>query len=236
MDTIKIGVMSDTHYGSLYDQPKNVEKFVKECAEESCEAILHCGDIIDGLKMRPYHDHEIRWHTLDDILEGVVETLPDEGVPYCFITGNHDQSIHKTIGVDFGKLLEKRRLDIKYLGSSMGFVELPGNVRAVLYHGSGGCGTYHGTRLHKKASYVIDYLLSNNQQIPHMFFSGHCHTAIIKPNVMGVFCMSVGCFQKQTPHLASVGLVPEQIAYIVEYSCDDEFMIESIKTLKYHAE
>lgn len=232
---VKIGIMSDTHYGSLYDQPKNVEHFVKSCEEYGCEAILHCGDMIDGIKMRPYHDHEIYWHTLDEILDGVETVLPDAGIPYYFITGNHDHSVFKVIGADFGRLLSERRKDVRYLGYSSGLVTLPGGIRAMLYHGNGGCGQFHGTRLQKKASYVAERMLNDGRPLPHIFASGHCHTAIVKPNIIGMFCLSVGCFQAPTPHLSSIGLVPEQIAFIVEYSTDDEFRIESLRYFKYHS-
>jgi len=93
----RIGIMSDTHIGSLYDQIDNVRDFVNKCEEMECEIILHSGDICDGIDMRPYHEYEIYLHTLDEIEEGIISSLPEIGIPYYLITGNHDHSIFKKL-------------------------------------------------------------------------------------------------------------------------------------------
>lgn len=205
-----------------------------ECKQHECNVILHCGDIIDGLKMRPYHDHEIYLHTLDDILDRVIDLIPDTGIPIYFITGNHDYSIQKTIGLDFGQLLSENRSDLKYLGHSFGIVKLPGGITAAMYHGSGGCGQYHSSRLQKKAEYVIQSQLADRKKIPDLFVSGHCHKSSISPNISGMFCIATGCFQSQTPHLSSIGLIPEQSAFIIEYiKKDDRYEVNYLKYFGY---
>ena len=69
--TIKFGIVSDTHFGSVYTQITHLHDFYDLCAKEGIKDVYHTGDITDGLKMRPGHEYELYEISADGQCEDV---------------------------------------------------------------------------------------------------------------------------------------------------------------------
>lgn len=225
----KIGVMSDLHYGSNYSLPEKIDEFVEHCVGVGCESILIGGDLSDGLNMRKDHQFEVFLNSADDIIEYIASTLPETGIPYYFICGNHDYSLQKVCGLDLGFALAKERSDLHYMGYTKSDIMLPGNVKVRLYHGAGNCGVNRSMRLQKKAVSAIEECINSKTAIPSMFLAGHCHHSVILYNYYNTFCASLGCFQASTPYLEERGLIPDISGLIIEYKSDGVEMLGTPK-------
>ena len=72
------GVISDTHYCSIYSQPSMVNTFVYECYNRGIDMIYHVGDIVDGdySRIRPVHNSEVFIWGASGQLNYVVNNLP----------------------------------------------------------------------------------------------------------------------------------------------------------------
>lgn len=137
--TIKFGVVTDVHTGSKYQQYGHLKKFYDLCEKENVPFVYNCGDIIDGVNMRPGHQFECALVGVDAQVDYVVNNYPSN-IPTKFIIGNHCTSAIKSAGVDIGKIISSRRKDMEYLGALNARVEITPNCIVELSHPlSGSC-------------------------------------------------------------------------------------------------
>lgn len=231
---LRVGIASDTHFGSIYDQPNLFSDFVDICKKQNCVAILHAGDVIEGIGMRPEQEQEVRWHSFEEIVDGVIKTLPDAGIPYYFIGGNHDFWTKKNIGADVLHAVAKEREDVHYLGMHYANVDICG-LSVGLFHGKGGCTAKRNTRLQNCAAYVVDlHTRRTDGVVPDLMVVGHCHSAAILPKYLGMMCLAAGGFQKQTPHMKEKGVIPDMSAYIISFIEAGDRMNRSEKIQSIH--
>ena len=134
------GVISDTHYGSIYSQPSMVNTFVYEAYNRGIDLIYHVGDICDGdyARIRPIHPYEVHEWGPSGQLYYVAEHLPKyKGVKYRGITASHDQTHLFNYGFNFGEKLAEKRKDFTWLGQDRAFDKID-NCTIELYHPGGG--------------------------------------------------------------------------------------------------
>ena len=111
------GVVSDTHYCSIFSQPSMVNTFAYEAYNRGIDLIYHVGDIVDGdySKIRPIHNSEVFVWGASGQLNYVEDVLPKyPGVNWRGICGSHDQTHFFNYGLDLGKELDKKRSDFTY--------------------------------------------------------------------------------------------------------------------------
>ena len=46
--TFKVGVVTDTHIGSRFQQITHLRQFYQDCKNEGIKTIFHCGDLMEG--------------------------------------------------------------------------------------------------------------------------------------------------------------------------------------------
>jgi predicted phosphodiesterase len=122
-DDFKIGVISDTHLGSVFTQMTAIRDFYKLAEVVGCECVLHCGDLVEGVKTRPSH---LRLFDNPDILiDYVVKQYPKNLTTY-WISGNHDRRLLNDTAVDVSVEVGQRRRDLVYLGNNQATMKLHG--------------------------------------------------------------------------------------------------------------
>jgi predicted phosphodiesterase/predicted transcriptional regulator len=132
-DTLKLLAISDTHLNSKYQNLNLLKELYKQA--EKFDAILHLGDLSDGLPVKGYKGHvqEVVITSITTLLEWLSETYPKTRVPTFLIGGNHDDWAYTEEGLDMLKELCRRREDLHYLGRGFGVVEIKG-VSIALHH------------------------------------------------------------------------------------------------------
>lgn len=207
----KIGIVSDTHLGSRYQQLTNLHKFYKICKEEDIRDVFHCGDVLDGQKVYKGQEYEIFMHGVDSQVRYCIENYPDgSDMTTYFICGNHDESHYKLAGIDVGELIAKERKDMKYKGFYGAFFNIKG-VSIYLHHGQGNVSYARSYKPQK----LVEQMSPQNK--PHMFFLGHYHVGCHLPMYRNVYVWQMPCFQAQTPYLLAYGLDPEIMGLIVSF-------------------
>lgn len=191
-DSIKIAVVSDTHLGSPYAEMHQLHRFYKYAEDIGCQEVLHCGDLIDGIKGRPSH---MRMFTSpENLIEYVVTDYPDN-LPTYWITGNHESQMMLDIGMDIGAEINNARSDLECIG--IGDAELDLYDRHfVLYHGWGGLKTYD----HIQAGY------SRRTCPPDFVLCGHTHT-YMNTYIGKAVALAVPSFQATTPFMRQQSVV-----------------------------
>lgn len=192
---IRFALMGDTQFGSKYAQITHLHNFYDLCAKLGIKDVYHTGDITDGLKMRPGHEYELYVISADEMRDDVVKNYPKrDGITTHFITGNHDASLYKHVGLDIGKAIAKERPDMNYLGKDCAVVDLTPNCSLELRHPWDGTAYAISYKMQK----MIEAMEADSK--PKILAVGHYHKQeyIFYRNV---HAFQTGCFQGQTPFL-----------------------------------
>ena len=169
---VTFGVVSDTHYGSIWSQPSMVNTFCYEAYNRGIDTIIHVGDISDGdyHTIRPNYVNEVFLYGATAHVDYTAKTLPKyKGMKWHFITGSHDQSHSFNYGpFNFGLELAKRRPDMIYLGQDRGYLYFD-NCKIEIFHPGGGTSRILST----KPQNGIDQMPSGSK--PNLSLRGHYH-------------------------------------------------------------
>ena len=223
----RFGVVTDTHFGSKFQQLTYLNDFYERCYKQGVDFMLNIGDLTDG-DGTVYRGQ--RWemflHGFPDIRDYTVEHYPKiDSVDTWTIAGNHDESFIKSANVNILQEIQEKRPDIRYMGRRGGYMNLaPKSVKAYLHHPGGGM----AYALSYKAQKFIEGFSSEHK--PQVFFIGHYHTMgqFFIRNVHTFLC---GCFQSQTPYLKAKGLMPQVGGWIVDFEIgEDGWSLETINT------
>ena len=169
----EFGVVSDTHYGSIYSQPSMVNTFAYEAYNRGITDMFHVGDISDGdyHTIRPNYVNEVFIYGATAHVDYAAKTLPKyPNMKWRFILGSHDQSHQFNYGpFEFGRELQKRRpKDTEFLGQDRGYFYYD-NCKIELFHPGGGTSRILST----KPQNGIDQLFSGTK--PNLSLRGHYH-------------------------------------------------------------
>jgi predicted phosphodiesterase len=197
---IRFGVVSDTHIGNICERTDALAEFYAHLERERISACLHAGDVIDGCKMYKGQEFELYAHGYDDQEQAVRDKYPDTAVKTYFITGNHDYSFTKLIGMKVGEKLEKIIPRSEFIGTDSGVVDFKTkdghSLRVGLTHPDGG------------TSYAISYKSQKQAEAmpggtkPDVLLIGHYHKAEHLPMYRNMHIFQAGCFESQTPFMA----------------------------------
>ncbi len=204
--TVRIGIISDTHFGSKFQQPTALRDFYKYADARGVEAYLHGGDMLEGIH-QAHRDatYEQYAHGVDAQVKACVKEYPrSERGPTYFVDGNHDSWAFENVGVTSGLMLADKREDFQYLGYHSAFVEI-GTVRFLLQHGSRGGSAY--TKSYKPQR-LIEGLSDTERASTDIALFGHWHTDAYLGRYMGVFTYMLPCFKAQDRYLRSIGRNP----------------------------
>ena len=169
----QFGVVSDTHYGSIWSQPSMVNTFCYEAYNRGITDMFHIGDISDGdyHTIRPDYVKHVFLYGATAHVDYTAKTLPKyPGMKWKVICGSHDESHSFNYGpFDFGTELEKRRKsDLEYIGQDKGIVYFD-KCKIELFHPGGGTSRILST----KPQNGIDQIPSNTK--PNLSLRGHYH-------------------------------------------------------------
>ncbi len=194
MSVKPFGVISDIHSGNKHFRPHSLKKVVRQMVEAKVSVILIPGDLLEGAFYTRGNQHNMTHVGIDAQTDNLLKHLPQNpGVSYWFITGNHENTFRKQIGVVPGEYIENRakaagRTDLKYFGYPHAKVTI-GDFRVRMTHPAN-YNKYVQSAFHEKG---ID-----------MVVMGHYHKAKIEwYNRLPI--LLPGCMQEQTEWEAERG-------------------------------
>jgi predicted phosphodiesterase/biotin operon repressor len=229
----KIGLLSDTHLGSKYQQLSLLYDAHKIFDERDVDVIFHAGDLLDGTGMYREHIQESFLHTAKEQREYAEEMYPKpkkEKLKTHLIGGQHDRSFYKREGYDILEHFAEHRDDIVYHGffsHEFHFKEL----RVRLEHPGGGLAyarSYSAQKIVENMMGFINTIPSAQQ--PAFLIMGHWHTPLHLPVYMGVDTACLPCFQAQTPYMQQrKNMMPTIGCAIAEIYMNEDGQLSSVK-------
>lgn len=221
--TLKALVLSDTHYGSINEQPSFVNWLYDEAQRRGITIAYHCGDLSEGFKRsRPEHIFSLHAISFDDQVAHIVKNYPKrDGITTYFITGNHDHFHIQNGGANIGKAISMARPDMVYLGMNNAVIDF-GGAKINLFHagdGSAYATSYAGQK-------YLDSLSGGDK--PSVLFAGHHHKSLY------MTYRNVHYFEVPSCHLQSDWERGKRIqntsgAWFVEIMVDDAGSVVSLK-------
>lgn len=247
-DRIRIGVISDTHFGSKFQQPTYLVDHLRYMKKRKVDAIMVAGDITDGAtKMHAGFEYEIFAHGADAQAAVAAEVLVPEAnrlkVPWYMIGGNHDYSHWKNGGVDVVALLARESDWFHYLaprgdfgpGDAPNFL-VPGvaNSRGSIGHVRFGKLLIQINHPHMGSAYALSYrpqkwieqLSPENK--PHLVLMGNFHK-VLQLDYRNVFALLLPSFQAQSGWMASKGISSYIGSAIVEVGVETKGLAPSVQ-------
>lgn len=218
----RIGVVSDTHGGSKYEQNSALHAFYAE-ADPQVDFFVHAGDVTQGSdRMHLGMEHEVHAHGADAQARYVAASYPrsKSGKPTYMLGGNHDLSFLKDGGINVVKQITDMRDDLVYLGQDAAYLTI-GPLKAYVIHPDGGGGVSKSLRGQKIAE-TLDPAIN-------LLLIGHFHQwcQFIYRSRTHVFMLP--CFQSQYGWLARKGLHPEIGGLILDLQLTAEGRIARVK-------
>lgn len=188
-------VISDTHIGSVYS-PDEWHDIVADYANENgVEAVLHCGDLTDGVKIsragtQIYELSEVGFEAQK---AKAVELLGKYEVPVYIISGNHDAFYKEFAGANVVASVAQELPNVTHIGDDEADIEIDG-VTIRLFHGGDGNSYALSYRLQK----LVEAITGGRK--PNILLAGHVHKFcyIFERNIHAI---SVPCLQMQTAYM-----------------------------------
>ncbi len=233
---IRLGVVSDSHGGSHYEQLSALRAFYAYAdgtgphpedgtdIGRPVDAFIHAGDWTQGSdRMHLDQPYQVHVHGADQQAAYVAATYPKSvrGKKTLGIGGNHDDSFLKDGGVNVVRRIAAQREDIEYLGSPARYLSIDG-LNAYLVHPRGGMPYAKSYRIQK-----INEQLPVGRQIV-LNLVGHLHSYALTQD-HGVTGFLVPCFQSQYGWMASGGLHPEIGGLILDVWLRDDGGVARIR-------
>lgn len=217
-------VVSDTHMGSVYEQPSFINFCYDLAKERGIETVYHVGDISDGYYTnRPEQTYALHVLGFDQQAEYIERVYPRrEGITTYFITGNHDDTHIRNGGADIGKRIAANRKDMIYLGVGFARVNLTPNCSMELFHPLDGS----SYALSYSAQKYIDSLSGGDK--PNILLVGHHHKAMyfFYRNIHAYECPSM-CMQSAWEKRKRINNTSG--AWILTVLVDEEGTVVSMK-------
>ena len=119
-DQIKVMLISDTRFGSKYEQLTLLNDLFVKAKKLGCKYVFLNGDVVEGIftGQKSIYNSTLHKNGAEDQAEHVAQVFPRvEGITTLFVTGERDLSFLKTKEkIDVGTLIDSKRDDMIYLG------------------------------------------------------------------------------------------------------------------------
>lgn len=224
-DRVRIGIVSDTHFGSNYQQTTYLAEFMRYAARvRKVDCFLHGGDMSDG----PFEAHRGAIHemwtgTYDGQRQASIEQYPDTGKPTKIISGNHDEFYLGNAGGDIVQDVCRARDDMTYIGGSEGYVRF-GDVVVGIMHPHDGSSYALSYKLQKR----VESLSPENK--PNVLLLGNYHKTCHVPAYRNVEGFLLPSFQSQTGWMARKGIASIIGGLILEFGISTKGLAPSFQT------
>jgi len=221
---LKLGLVSDAHLGSSYEQLSALHDFYRIAEEEGVDAFLNAGDFVQGTpKMHRGMEHELHVLSAEGQIGYAVDAYPRSSKTTYAITGNHDDSWTNESGINVVRQIAAQRDDIEYIGRDSCYLNIEG-LRAYIVHPDGGS-SYAKSY---KAQKLVEAIPTKERV--QLALIGHYHTyGVFK--IQNTVCIMQPCFQGQYPWLVRKGLHPTIGGIILDIWYDDDEVTRFSHTL-----
>ncbi len=200
----RIGLVSDTHLSSKYQQLTALHDAYRIFDKKDVDFILHAGDLTDGIDMYRGHTQEIFNHNAEEQRKYAEDVYPKPkkgGLKTYVLGGQHDRSFYKDKGYNILEHICEHRDDLVYRGFFTAQFDVKG-LPIRLEHPGSGVAYARSYAPQKIVENMMGFINTIPTAVkPALLVMGHWHTPLHLPVYMGIDTVTLPCFQAQTPFM-----------------------------------
>lgn len=180
-DSFTFIAIGDTHYNNIYENPNLVNCVYQYAESKKIRYILHVGDMTEGIALPAHNADRIKRFDVHEQMDFIASNYPkSEKIETLYILGNHDQRCMNE-GIDISRVLEKKRLDMHFLGYKNSKLKI-GNRNILMHH------PFSMNRDKKYDDEIKDLYMDPEFDI---VLRGHTHHSGIYINEMGSIVLNI---------------------------------------------
>lgn len=209
---IRLGIVSDTHLCSKYQQLTLLNQAYMDFHNRGITTVLHVGDLTDGdYKNRPDHIYSLFRIGASDQADYVCEMYPKiKGLKTYFIQGSHDATHIKNGGADIGRMVSQERKDMINLGVGQATFKLNG-CKIEMLHPSGGSAYAYSYKPQK----IVDSMTGGEK--PNILLIGHYHKNLYMM-YRNIHVVCVPSLEARTPFMTGNALINDVGYDVLEFT------------------
>ena len=228
-DRVRFGVVSDTHIGNNHAMEHELGEAFAVFKREGITNVYAAGNLLDGEKTYRGQEYEINVMGADNVVANLARVWPKiPGITTYHIASSscHEGFYLKSAGLLIGKLIERERPDMVYLGLDEADVVLHNSAarpRLRVIHPSGGSSYAESYRPQK----IVESYAGSDK--PVCLLVGHYHKMGVY-DIRDVLTLQAGCLERQTPFMRKLSLAARLGFWIVDLQFSPNGSLRRAKT------
>lgn len=216
--TVSYGLITDTHIGCVFYKPEYLSAAFKTFKKENVDFVIHCGDVTEGMSVRPGQVYELTQVGYDAQKTYAIEQLSKwEGKMYL-VDGNHDRWYLKANGALIVKDIARELPDAEFIGHDEGDIKI-GNIWIKVFHGEDTSSYATSYRIQK----LVESFTGGEK--PNALLVGHTHKQgyFFERNI---HCVSGGAISTQSNWMRSKRMANHTGYHVIKMLVNDGGIIE----------
>ena len=229
---VRFGVVSDTHVGNRHALEDQLQESYAVFEREGIGTVYCPGNLLDGEKTYPGQEYEITVMGADNVVANLARVWPRiPGITTYHVASSscHEGYYLKSAGLLIGKMIERERPDMVYLGLDEADIVLQeGPARPVLRitHPGGGSSYAQSYRPQK----IVESYSGGEK--PTVLLIGHYHK-IGHYDIRDVATFQAGCLERQAPFMRKRALEAHLGFWIIELRFTDDGSLRRVRAERF---
>ena len=225
---VRFGAVSDTHLGNVHAMEHELGEAYEVFNREGITTVYAPGNLLDGEKTYRGQEYEINVMGADNVVANLKRkwpTVPGIKTYHVASSSCHEGYYLKSAGLLIGKMIERERPDMVYLGLDEADVVLhegPAHPTLRIVHPGGGSSYADSYRPQK---IVESY---GGGEKPTALLIGHYHKSG-QYDIRDVAVFQAGCLERQTPFQRKLSLAAKLGFWIIELRFTDDGSLRRVR-------
>jgi hypothetical protein len=225
---VRFGALADAHLGNVHAMEHELGEAYEVFRREGINNVYACGNLLDGEKAYRGQEYEIKVMGADNVVAYAARVWPKvDGITTHHIASStcHEGYYLKSAGLLIGKMLERERPDMKYLGldeANVALMDCPARPTLRLMHPGGGSSYADSYRPQK----IVESFGGGEK--PTVLLIGHYHKSL-QDDIRDVATFQVGCLETQTPFMRKHSIRAVLGFWIVDLRLTDDGSLRRIR-------
>lgn len=226
---VRFGIVSDTHIGNRHEMVDELHEAYAVFQREGITNVYAPGNLLDGEKTYRGQEYEIYTMGADNVVANLAKKWPKvPSITTYHIASStcHEGSYLKSTGLLIGKMIERERPDMVYLGLDEADIKLhdgPAEPTLRIIHPGGGTSYAESYRPQK----IVESYSGGDK--PTVLVIGHYHKAGFY-DIRNVATFQAGCLERQTPFMRKLSLSARLGFWIIELKFTEQGSLRRVRS------